>query len=461
MVAMVPFDWQVHDTYFVVAHFHYVLIGGMVFPLFAAVYYWTPLVSRHPLSERLGRIVFGLLFAGINLAFFPMHISGLIGMPRRVYTYPEGLGWELYNLLSTAGAFLAAAGVALFLFDLARKFRFTFQERAGNVWKAGTLEWLPGGVYNARSIPRVASREPLWERPALKVEVEAGRWYLPGAPTGGREALVTDPLTAGPQYIQKIPGEPNWPPFVAALFTAAFFLLLTVQVYAAALVCGVIAIAAVLVWLWDSDQGPEHSAIDIGGGIRVPDYVSGPSSVSWWATTAFLLVAAAIFGSLLFSYFFIWTVHEGSWPPDGVLRASHLWPGVASILYLLSGALMHAARRALALPAARFGLRWFTLGAVIVLACAFLAHFNGYWVSGLRPDESAYGALVYAFAGLQGLYVATALIAGIFVLTRSFAGKLSAMQRQTFDNTMLIWQYTIGQALIGIAVVHLFPLFAE
>jgi cytochrome c oxidase subunit I+III len=458
---MVPFDWQVHDTYFVVAHFHYVLIGGMVFPLFAAIYYWVPNVSRRALSERRGALVFALLFLGINLAFFPMHISGLIGMPRRVYTYPEGLGWEPYNLLSTIGAFMAAAGVALFLFDLARNFRFTFEGRAGNVWNAGTLEWLPGGTYNARSIPRVKSREPLWERPKLAEEVEAGRWYLPGAPTGGREALVTDPLTAEPQYILKIPGEPNWPPFLAALFTAAFFLLLTVQVYTAALACGAIAIGAVLLWLWDSDEGPAQSEIDIGGGIRVPDYVAGPSSVSWWATTAFLLVAAAIFGSLLFSYFFIWTVHEGSWPPDGVVRTSHLWPGAAAILYLLSGALIYGARRALALPAAISGLRLFTLGAAIVLACAFLAHVNGYWRSGLRPDESAYGALVYAFAGLEGLYVATALIMALFVLARSLLGKLDAVRRQSFDNTMLVWQYTVGQALIGLAVVQLFPLFAE
>ena len=90
MVAMVPFDWQAHDTYFVVAHFHYVLVGGMVFPLFAAFYYWAPAFSRRALSERLGRWAFWLMFVGFNVAFFPMHITGLIGMPRRVYTYPAG-----------------------------------------------------------------------------------------------------------------------------------------------------------------------------------------------------------------------------------------------------------------------------------------------------------------------------------------------------------------------------------
>jgi cytochrome c oxidase subunit I len=143
MVALVPFDAQAHDTYFIVAHLHYVLIGGMVFPLFAAFYYWFPFVSRKPLSERVGRWVFGLMFVGVNVAFFPMHVTGLAGMPRRVYTYSAGLGWDTLNLVSTIGAFMIAAGVALFLFDLVRSFRFDIGRNAGNLWNAGTLEWLP------------------------------------------------------------------------------------------------------------------------------------------------------------------------------------------------------------------------------------------------------------------------------------------------------------------------------
>ncbi len=101
MVAMVPFDWQAHDTYFVVAHFHYVLVGGMVFPLFAALYYWAPAFSRHALSERLGSWAFWLMFVGFNVAFLPMHLTGLMGMPRRVYTYPAELGWGTLNAIST------------------------------------------------------------------------------------------------------------------------------------------------------------------------------------------------------------------------------------------------------------------------------------------------------------------------------------------------------------------------
>ncbi|HEY9238572.1 MAG TPA: cbb3-type cytochrome c oxidase subunit I, partial [Burkholderiaceae bacterium] len=123
MVAVLPFDWQVHDTYFIVAHLHYVLIGGVVFPVFAALYHWAPLVNGHLLSERLSRWIFGLMFGGFQLAFFPMHIAGLMGMPRRVYTYDANLGWDLPNLLSSIGAFVFAAGVLLFAIDAARTWR--------------------------------------------------------------------------------------------------------------------------------------------------------------------------------------------------------------------------------------------------------------------------------------------------------------------------------------------------
>jgi cytochrome c oxidase subunit I+III len=190
MVAAVPVDFQVHDTYFVVAHFHYVLIGGMVFPLFATVYHWTPMVSRHALSETLGRWVFGLMFAGFNVAFFPMHMSGLMGMPRRVWTYSGAMGWDTLNLVSTIGAYIFAAGVLLFAIDLFLRFRPGTHHTA-NPWQAGTLEWLPADVYSTRSIPHVTSREPLWDQPNLAADVEAGRYYLPNAPTGGRETIVT------------------------------------------------------------------------------------------------------------------------------------------------------------------------------------------------------------------------------------------------------------------------------
>ena len=242
MVAVIPFDWQVHDTYFVVAHFHYVLIGGMVFPVFAALYYWLPLVNGNRLSEGLARWVFGLMFVGFNVAFFPMHVTGLLGMPRRVYTYAADLGWNGLNMLSTVGAFTFALGVVVFAWDAWRALRRP-ERPVGNPWNASTLEWLPSEDYGNRSIPRIDSADPLWDHPELVREVEEGRHYLPRTATGARETIATSPVAAAPRYVLILPGD-SWLPLIAAAGTAGFFLLLTVKLNVLAWVCGVTAIAA-------------------------------------------------------------------------------------------------------------------------------------------------------------------------------------------------------------------------
>jgi cytochrome c oxidase subunit I+III len=265
MVAVVPFDWQVHDTYFVVAHLHYVLIGGMVFPLFAGIYYWTPLFNGHALSERLGRWAFALMFLGFNLAFFPMHIAGLAGMPRRVATYAEGLGWSLPNALSTVGAFVLAAGIALCLGDLVRTL-VRDRRPHGNPWESDSLEWLPQGDYGARSIPQVRTRMPLWDQPQLPAEVEAGRHWLPGSVFGGRETLVTSPGSAELRQLLRLPGD-GWPPFLAGVGTAGFFLLLTAKWFVPALACAALALGALARWLWQTDRAPPRDRAKVGEGV--------------------------------------------------------------------------------------------------------------------------------------------------------------------------------------------------
>ncbi|HEX2618289.1 MAG TPA: cytochrome c oxidase subunit I, partial [Flavobacteriales bacterium] len=140
MAASVPVDMQVHDTYFIVAHFHYVLIGGALFPLLGAVYYWFPKFTGRMLSERVGRWVFALIFSGFHLTFFPMHILGLMGMPRRVYTYPVGLGWDLPNLIASLGSWVIAASVLVFAFNVFYALR-AGRPAGDNPWGAPTLEW--------------------------------------------------------------------------------------------------------------------------------------------------------------------------------------------------------------------------------------------------------------------------------------------------------------------------------
>ena len=210
MLASVPLDLQIHDTFFVVAHLHYVLIGGSVFPLFGAFYYWIPKWTGRMLSERAGRWNFALMFIGFNLVFFPMHKLGLNGMPRRVYTYLPESGWGTLNLLASIGAFILALGVLVFVIN------FLWARRAGalagdNPWAADTLEWSassPPEHYNFHNIPVVQGRYALWE---ATVDAPVVR----GLSTSKRETLVTSVLDARPELRFELPGPSMWPCLVA------------------------------------------------------------------------------------------------------------------------------------------------------------------------------------------------------------------------------------------------------
>ncbi len=164
--SMVPSDYQQQDSYYVVAHFHYVLFGGAIMALFGGIYYWFPKFTGKLMNERLGHINFWLMLIGFNLTFFPMHISGLLGMPRRIYTYNSDMGWNLWNLMSTVGAFLIAISVLVFLFNFFRSLR-RGEESGPDPWDARTLEWSipsPPPEYNFKEIPTVTSRDDFWHR---------------------------------------------------------------------------------------------------------------------------------------------------------------------------------------------------------------------------------------------------------------------------------------------------------
>jgi cytochrome c oxidase subunit 1 len=165
MLASVPFDWQLTDSYFVVAHFHYVIVGGIVMAIFGALYYWFPKATGKMLSERLGRWHFWLFVIGFHLTFDTLHIPGILGMPRRVYTYEASRGWGAYNFIATVGVAFQAAAVLLFLWNVARS--LWKGKAAGNdPWDAWTLEWVvtsPPPAYNFAKLPVVESRRPLWD----------------------------------------------------------------------------------------------------------------------------------------------------------------------------------------------------------------------------------------------------------------------------------------------------------
>jgi cytochrome c oxidase subunit I+III len=247
MLASVPIDLQVHDSYFVVAHLHYVLIGGAIFPLFGAFYYWFPKWTGRMLDARLGWWNLGLLFAGFNLTFYPMHHLGLLGMPRRVYTYVAESGWAEGNLIATIGA--GVLGLAV----LALAVNVIWSRRHGRIagddpWHAGGLEWAtssPPPRYNFVRLLSVRGRYPLWEHPEEMREVI-------GLSVDHREVLVTRLHDAAPDHRYHQSGDSYWPPFVALLAAAS---LIGFIFHPVALAIGIPAMLIALGgWFWHTHE---------------------------------------------------------------------------------------------------------------------------------------------------------------------------------------------------------------
>ena len=455
MVALVPFDLIAHDTQFVVAHFHYVLIGGSVFPLLGALHHWWPVATGRMPSEVVGKLGFWLLFSGFNLNFFPLHHTGLAGMPRRVYTYPAGLGWEWTNLLATAGAVLFATGALVFLGGLMMAL-FRGARAPDNPWDAGTLEWTvtPPPVFNFRAVPSVKTRYPLWEQDGLGHGIQQGTGFLADPAGGRRLSPVTTEIEARPEITLDLPG-PTWIPVVAALCFGTLFLGILTQTYPVAVAGAVAAFITVLVWMW-----PPERDVDLPATAQAMPGVAWPldrghhRSPAWTALWVTLAADASLFASLAFAFFFLWG-YAAQWPPAFVPQAIPI-PAIAALAPLAFGtfAAWWAER---AIRDGRRSKMMFWLLTAIACGAVFIA--LQIWVgAGIGPARRHARDALAHFTGLyQGFHVAVAIAMAGLLLARARRGDFTPDRHVAVRIFVRFWSYAAALWVVGFPLVHLAP----
>ena len=300
----------------------------------------------------------------------------------------------------------------------------------------------------------VTSLYPLWEQKNLSRDVEAGRYFLPGSATGARETIVTSTLAAEPQYLMRMPMPSAWHVW-AAVFTAGFFLILTVQAYWPAVVSGVLAIYCVMAWCWTMDRPVKRKTADIGAGIHVPTYASGPSSHGWWAMVIVLVVAGMVAALNGFSYVFLWSRNPQLWAPP---------PGLASFAgglaaYAIGAALVtgspfvqrRAGRKAAALATLMM------VAGIGAIGAGWGVDFAAWWGVGLRPQASAHGASVYSFLGWQGFFVAICGLMALYAFLRAVTGQVKPERPTTFQLIALFAGFSAAHGAGAMLLVRLFP----
>lgn len=444
MLASVPFNFQAHDSYFVVAHLHYVLVGGFVFPMMGALYYWMPHFTGRMMSERLGKWVFWLMFSGFNLAFFMMHLTGMRGMPRRISTYPEGIGWDRLNMLSSIGSYILAAGVALFVWDFfAHRRRGPEAER--NPWAAGTLEWLykpvtPG--YNFRAIPAIRSRDPLWDQPELLDRAAANvDGALRAYPDHRRETMGCDPVTGDPIQILRLP-HPTWFPLISAFGLAVMFGALLPSLYWLCGVGAVIALIGFTGWIWEPSDSGVMRDTGLFDGLRLPVNTVDRRSHLHLGTIGTILILYALFASILFAGLYLWNTQ-----PDfaNVTERPETFSAIAA-------AVLSAALLILGWLMGRLGLKGTSLGLAalvnvltIIVAMALCASLAMALLP-VDPYGTALAAVGWALGAFVGALLAVVLYWALINALRKAVGAVKPGQGLP---DLLLGSFTKATSVMG------------
>ncbi|WP_026481188.1 cytochrome c oxidase subunit I [Ahrensia sp. 13_GOM-1096m] len=454
MLAMVPFNTQAHDSYFVVAHLHYVLVGGFVFPMLAAIYHWLPHITGRQSMYRLSVPAFWLIFVGFNMTFFLMHLTGLMGMPRRISTYPSTWGWDWLNLLSSVGGFVLTIGFALVLADMVLQFRFGRPFRR-DPWRAQTLEWAtatPPPSYNFASLPHIDTRADQLQPALIGTHLAGGHGYLGFVRKGEQETLAVDMVTGEIDHIIILP-QRSFLPLWTALATGAFFLAMLFSQYWLAPFAALTTIALFLIWPHKLGLKEDVGPVDIGRDQRAPFDALSTGNVTILANKTALVTNATLFASMLFGGLFLLVVAP-NWTTLPSLNIPLVDSLTAICLTIVATAISYTARAT--------NQKGHAIGSLLagsaILQFGTAAMFV--WLMVLIEDPTAHARLSIAFAVLAycAVHCAIAALISTHAFFRGLQGFISA-RRATDPEIAWLWSvYATGASILGVALVTLLSL---
>jgi cytochrome c oxidase subunit 1 len=420
MHATVPIDLQQTDSYFVVAHLHYVLFGGSMFALFSAAYYWWPKMFGHLLDERLGKLHFWLTIIGFNGTFFPMHFLGAEGMPRRIYRYAPGMGWDFWNLVATVSAFILALSVVVLVVNIVRSRRHG-TPAGSDPWDARTLEWWipsPPPEYNFARLPIVRSRDPFWvlkhgrQRPAKAAAAEPRRVAL--------EAAEADDF--------HVPAPSLFP-----LVLAAGIMLIAIGAVTrlALVVLGGAAVALAIIGMGFERRG--------FGELEAPGTPFGLDNrkLGVWA----FIGSESIFFASLLSTYLIYKGRNLSGPGSGILEIP--LTSCTTFLLLTSSLFMVLALAASQRGDERWSQRWLlgTAGLGIMFLLGQVYEFTHFYHEGLALQTNLFGQTFYTLVGFHGAHVTVGVVWLLVLAVTSLTGHLPRQRSLSVELCGLYWHF--------------------
>ncbi len=428
MFAAVPFDQATTDTYFVVAHFHFIIFGAAVFPLLGGMYYWFPKVTGRMYDERLAQWSFWVTFLGTALTFFPMHIVGLLGMTRRVYTYNSGLGWDAYNLAETIGAFVLAGGLVMIAVNLVRSTRHG-EPAPRDPFHGGTLEWTipsPPPHYNFAVIPTVTSPYPNWDevdRAEDLRKLSAGELVL----DEGHETPASTVNDARFHAVAEMPSESPWP------IVLAFFVTIGVRVSSHL----AFPDGDHVLRLRPAFARRLARARARGGDMSaVAERSARPNG--WWGMAVFVAAEATLFGTLMGTYLYL-RFQNAHWPPAHVAKPPVLTPALLTLALVLTSIPVQLAWRAGRDRRRPAAWRWLAVAFAVQLGYLFWQlHDYVLAVHAMHPQASAYSSVYLTLLGADHLHVLAGVLLDAWLLLR-ISSRLTRYRLVGLQATTFYW----------------------